>query len=496
LQRLDLGRNLPTRLNGRALAGCPLLQSLVLCGNKLAAAPTGLTYPLLRRLWLNGNELTRVWAAPPTAEEEGGAGAEKGAGGAAPGGERCWLPSLDTLNLHDNQIGGGGGGDGGGSLAASISLAHCASLTSLDLSFNNLCAVRELAPLGACAALRTLSLNDNPVCLQPRYRRSVIALLPRLLRELDGVAVAPTQRAAVHARSTASRAHLTMPFLRSRARANAFVHCPQGPAAAAAAAASVRGAGAGGCGRRLDLFGEGLESLATDVQRADAELASMEPATFGEGRHVTTGAGGGGGGVVGGVAAGVPWSDMCRLESALQEQEEREARAAGGGEINFVVNSTCWRTNPEERQQAAFSPSSPIELPSAAAMESARFPDAWRGVQPDVLLQSIPIFVLLVADSTAVPAVLATVVALFAAIYNCLPRRRVCNHFKTRCGHLAFHCAAMVTALGAVQASAGSQSAAQQQPLGAKASLLNVSPVGYFCCGWARQKIAICSVCP
>ena len=84
LQRLDLGRNLPTRLNGRALAGCPLLQSLVLCGNKLAAAPTGLTYPLLRRLWLNGNELTRVWAAPPAAEEEGGAGERRASRPRAP----------------------------------------------------------------------------------------------------------------------------------------------------------------------------------------------------------------------------------------------------------------------------------------------------------------------------------------------------------------------------------------------------------------------------
>ena len=105
------------------------------------------------------------------------------------------------------------------------------------------------------------------------------------------------------------------------------------------------------------------------------------------------------------------------------------------------------------------------------------------------------IFVLLVADSTAVPAVLATVVALFAAIYNCLPRRRVCNHFKTRCGHLAFHCAAMVTALGAVQASAGSQSAAQLQPLGAKASLLKASPVSWiFLLRADASKIALFSL--
>jgi hypothetical protein len=48
-----------------------------------------------------------------------------------------------------------------------------------------------------------------------------------------------------------------------------------------------------------------------------------------------------------------------------------------------------------------------------------------------------------------------------------MTRRRVCNHLKTRCGPLAFHCAAVVTALllNVVQASTGSQSAKQQQPL-------------------------------
>ena len=101
------------------------------------------------------------------------------------------------------------------------------------------------------------------------------------------------------------------------------------------------------------------------------------------------------------------------------------------------------------------------------------------------------IFVLLLADSTTVPAVLATVVAFFAAIYNYIPRRRMYNHSKTRCGPLAFHCAAVVTALGAVQASAGSQSAPQQQPLGAKVSLSNASPVGYFCC--ARAILFCCT---
>ena len=102
------------------------------------------------------------------------------------------------------------------------------------------------------------------------------------------------------------------------------------------------------------------------------------------------------------------------------------------------------------------------------------------------------IFVLLVADSTTVPAVLATVVAFFAAIYNYIPRRRMYNHSKTRCGPLAFHCAAVVTALGAVQASAGSQSATQQQPLGAKVSLSNASPVGYVCCA----RAILCSAAP
>ena len=66
---------------------------------------------------------------------------------------------------------------------------------------------------------------------------------------------------------------------------------------------------------------------------------------------------------------------------------------------------------------------------------------------------------------------MATVLAnvtLVAAIYNCMTRRRVCDHFKTRCGRpLVFHCAAVVTALvlNVVQASTGSQSAKQQQPL-------------------------------
>ena len=75
--------------------------------------------------------------------------------------------------------------------------------------------------------------------------------------------------------------------------------------------------------------------------------------------------------------------------------------------------------------------------------------------------------------------VLATAVALVAAIYNCMTRRRVCNHLKTGCGPLVFHCAAVVTALvlNVVQASTGSQSAKQQQQqplssavLGAKVS--------------------------
>lgn len=230
------------------------------------------------------------------------------------------LTVADADLCQDNRI-GAALEDGGCGLDA-LELHHCASLRTLDLSFNQLHSLHQLTPLGACAAtLRTLSLNDNPVCLQPRYRRTVLAMLPAL-RELDGVVVSANERCAASAAASACSARGILPVLARHARRGAFLalapRCASSAGPEEAEAASSRA------------------MLATDVHRADAHLQALEPTRFGEGAEPDEAP------TAASVASAVPWSEFSSRERAV----------AGDGGERAQLRELCSRQLAEQAELA------------------------------------------------------------------------------------------------------------------------------------------------
>ncbi len=181
LRHLDLGRNQLRSLVGIDLALCPLLRTFICYENRITALPS-LGNALLKELWLNGNKLAGevAWG-----ETDGSAG------------QSSWIPSLESLHLHDNAI---------VSLRPGM-LACCPFVRHIDLSFNAIEDPAELSRLSACPHVETLRANDNPVTEHPQYCDSILLALPRL-RELDGETVTREMHNAARRRAYGSNTHL------------------------------------------------------------------------------------------------------------------------------------------------------------------------------------------------------------------------------------------------------------------------------------------------
>jgi hypothetical protein len=146
LQHLDLRRNRLTGIEG--LGACPVLQCLQLQSNQIEyLKASNFHAPLLRELWLSGNPLKSLDFL-------------------------AWMPSLEQLHAADAEIKEGS------------PLHACCLLRTLDLSFNQLSRLTDLAALSSCSLLEVVRLNDNPVAHLPDYRDILISALPSL-RDLD-----------------------------------------------------------------------------------------------------------------------------------------------------------------------------------------------------------------------------------------------------------------------------------------------------------------------
>ena len=161
LTHLDLGNNMLTTLSGEALSrGCPLLQTLILSRNKLTEPPCPLHLPLLKALWLNGNQIEKLSLWLPSLA----AGRLK-----SNDPERCsfqlFLPSLQKLFLQDNQL---------KRLDRHV-FSCCPLLQELDLSFNALHSVSDISyairQIGE--SLKIIHIQDNPL-LQGQVHNSDI----------------------------------------------------------------------------------------------------------------------------------------------------------------------------------------------------------------------------------------------------------------------------------------------------------------------------------
>ena len=157
LTHLDLGNNMLTALSGEALStGCPLLQTLILSRNKLTEPPWPLHLPLLKALWLNGNQIERLSSWLPSS-----ASGKASTVCSFP----LFLPSLQKLFLQDNQL---------KRLDRHV-FSCCPLLQELDLSFNALHSVSDISyairQIGE--SLKIIHIQDNPL-LQGQVHNSDI----------------------------------------------------------------------------------------------------------------------------------------------------------------------------------------------------------------------------------------------------------------------------------------------------------------------------------
>jgi Leucine-rich repeat (LRR) protein len=137
LTYLDLGRNKLTVMDGAALSQCQSLTHLVLSQNILTQVPCPLHLPVLRSLWLSGNQLQSLSAWEPTDMDD------------------CpvFLPLLEKLYLQDNNID-----------AVPVKVGQLLpSLVALDISFNAIASSDGLLGLRECRALKSANVQDNPV---------------------------------------------------------------------------------------------------------------------------------------------------------------------------------------------------------------------------------------------------------------------------------------------------------------------------------------------
>ena len=123
----------------------------------------------------------------------------------------CQVAAIDAARLPPAALSAAVVHLSGNRLATLRGAEAFASLRVLSAAHNLVADVEGVAPLAACARLEALSLEGNPLArgAAPNYRAHVIALLPTL-RELDGRAVTPAERAAAAAAVRAEAAGLAV----------------------------------------------------------------------------------------------------------------------------------------------------------------------------------------------------------------------------------------------------------------------------------------------
>ena len=164
LTSVDLGRNLlkDAASLAAALNKAPTMRRLVLSQNELREVPL-LGLPLLRQLWLSGNELESLdgWSFSTGAH----------------------LPCLEELYLQENRIVNLGG-------AGALGLC-CPILSKLDLSFNRIATVEDLVVgVAQCDYLKTLDMQDNPVKTSRAVEIRLLQVAP-MLALLNGETLKP-----------------------------------------------------------------------------------------------------------------------------------------------------------------------------------------------------------------------------------------------------------------------------------------------------------------
>lgn len=91
------------------------------------------------------------------------------------------VPNLEVISFAVNKI---------KTLKPFSKLAY---LRELYLRKNNISNIKEINHLRDCFSLKTLSLNENPICDNPNYRQIVIKALPQLIK-LDDKVISAEER--------------------------------------------------------------------------------------------------------------------------------------------------------------------------------------------------------------------------------------------------------------------------------------------------------------
>jgi len=102
------------------------------------------------------------------------------------------MPNLEVLSLSVNKI------------SSLKPFQYCKKLSELYLRKNLISDLSELKYLQGLGSLKVLWLWDNPCAEQPRYRETVLAYLPNLVK-LDNQAVSPEEKQAASKMEVKSR---------------------------------------------------------------------------------------------------------------------------------------------------------------------------------------------------------------------------------------------------------------------------------------------------
>jgi len=153
LTHLDLGSNSITAANGDALSACGLLQTLILSQNLLTEVPSPLHLPLLKNLWLNGNQITSLgpWTSGVLPRHSPDLDHAPQSQASEHASWPLFLPSLQKLIIRDNQI----------TQIARGMMEMTPLLIELDVSFNALVARQEVASIRYCSYLTSFHCQDN-----------------------------------------------------------------------------------------------------------------------------------------------------------------------------------------------------------------------------------------------------------------------------------------------------------------------------------------------
>jgi Leucine-rich repeat (LRR) protein len=181
LTHLDLGRNKLTEVDGKDISCCQLLTTLVLSQNSLKSVPQNLHLPLLRCLWLSGNQLTNFDPWKPYTSSY----------------VRhfpMYLPLLEKVYLQDNKI---------CTLTEDV-MQLLPSLVFMDISFNEICRVEDISAISFCRQLKSLQIQDNPLTLTLDPTLWLSEVCPSL-SELSGLAVSAYRSASMDLTATAEK---------------------------------------------------------------------------------------------------------------------------------------------------------------------------------------------------------------------------------------------------------------------------------------------------